>query len=1380
MASKIQLRRDTAANWTSINPILSQGEPGYEIDSRKIKYGNGSSVWNDLPYFKGDTGNLSLDEYTISGDADITVRSGSTEFWKLDLKPDTRGGQQNPILTSVLHDNEGDIVSISVLYEENFIEIVKIGSDGEVLWKKKIIVNGQPIPQFTIDSQNNIFVSDSNIGSNDFSIIKISGADGTIIHQKLFTGSYQGGAFSLTVNSDDNIVASGFTTDTIAEDPDLLIMLIDGSNLSPIWNRVLSKTGVDNILSTRVDQDDNIISVGQYERLSSPIKKEMIVTKYSKYGIFQWAKTIQIPDAFGVPYTEAYEFATDLTIDAIGNIFVVGNFTLKDNGYHNYTAAFLVFKMDSSGTIEWARNLFGYCEDFVTSIALDSSGNLYIAAITWGESSPGLVISKTDSSGNILWQRNLIDPSGTWTSSNPLGGDLGGLISVYEDKIAFAGNYINFASTSDGENQRSFVASLPTDGREVKLGAYKFLKNRIPSKFIVLNESNISFSDWSQVTVDVSDGSYFAGVTDSSLSTEIVRTSTNDLVVNGNGNLEIPTDSNLKLKKTQIGFISVYGEVYNNNDDIGELAVVTDIDGNSYTIGKDYTQNNPLFITKRLEGNGRTIWRNNLRSGSGARFTVSVSGDNYVLDSIDYRGSHYELGEKIFISGGDLGGSQPDNNLTLVVAGLTGGTGGRVGAAEVFSGTAATGASGPYTNVQDYYDSVNTDYGGGIAIDPITKNLWVVTGLASIQGDDDDPFWSKLGLFEISSTIGTILSSKEIIGIGDLKPRSIKVTSTSKPVIVGQINNQYQEFGEITPLAGSTGGIIQINKSDITDSSPTVYPGDGLPGDWYIYGTDINVKSIITDVNLYTGLTGAGATGAGAIFTIIVDPISGAYSVDNYENVGYDYVIGDKITIPGEFLGGSTPDNNLVLNVESVDSGNSNSINSVSVYSGTGSTDQLRLMVSQSSNFGGAGTWYIKKSLQSEAFIWTPDWEKSIGGPGNYDRFYDVAIDSSNNIYAVGRKTIDNNGQTQAMVVKFNSAGVIQWSKNINTQLPTTQVERATSVCIDNTGKIIVGSVDDGNAVLTKLDPSGNVLWQTHTTADYGFDPAVAVDTDGKIIMAVGDNDGNNNRIYILKFDTNGVNIWRRKIVSKRADYLGSDDGFNSCSLSVANGKYNIVGTTYTPADYYGNTFFAQFPVDGTGLGTHGYWSYESTDDIEFSHPEIVSENIELTVINTSLSQSSPTGYYMGNSYDAPENVYNVNVSYGGSIEFSDGSTQDRSAIDIPQNYIAYDYTITPDDRGKHLYVNYSGATIYVPYTYYGPFEDLRFPIGSVVTIVNRSGGTIYIYPENNNNDYADIFCAGSPTQNNAWYLENYGVATLLKTGYNEWMLSGATLGDDI
>jgi hypothetical protein len=57
MANRIQLRRGTAAEWTTANPILAQGEPGIESDTGKQKFGNGVTAWSGLPYAsKGDQG----------------------------------------------------------------------------------------------------------------------------------------------------------------------------------------------------------------------------------------------------------------------------------------------------------------------------------------------------------------------------------------------------------------------------------------------------------------------------------------------------------------------------------------------------------------------------------------------------------------------------------------------------------------------------------------------------------------------------------------------------------------------------------------------------------------------------------------------------------------------------------------------------------------------------------------------------------------------------------------------------------------------------------------------------------------------------------------------------------------------------------------------------------------------------------------------------------------------------------------------------------------------------------------------------------------------------------------------------------------------------
>ena len=53
MAYRIQFRRDTTANWTSINPILLQGEFAYSLDTGFAKIGDGSSTWTQLTYFGG-------------------------------------------------------------------------------------------------------------------------------------------------------------------------------------------------------------------------------------------------------------------------------------------------------------------------------------------------------------------------------------------------------------------------------------------------------------------------------------------------------------------------------------------------------------------------------------------------------------------------------------------------------------------------------------------------------------------------------------------------------------------------------------------------------------------------------------------------------------------------------------------------------------------------------------------------------------------------------------------------------------------------------------------------------------------------------------------------------------------------------------------------------------------------------------------------------------------------------------------------------------------------------------------------------------------------------------------------------------------------------
>lgn len=69
--TKIQLRRDTATNWTTNNPTPASGEPCFETDTGKFKIGDGTTTYNNLPY-QGDNGTAPINMATTDTDQTIT------------------------------------------------------------------------------------------------------------------------------------------------------------------------------------------------------------------------------------------------------------------------------------------------------------------------------------------------------------------------------------------------------------------------------------------------------------------------------------------------------------------------------------------------------------------------------------------------------------------------------------------------------------------------------------------------------------------------------------------------------------------------------------------------------------------------------------------------------------------------------------------------------------------------------------------------------------------------------------------------------------------------------------------------------------------------------------------------------------------------------------------------------------------------------------------------------------------------------------------------------------------------------------------------------------------------------------------------------------
>ena len=118
MAQQITLRKGTATAWTSANPTLAAGEPGFETDTGKFKIGDGSQNWNSLSY--------ATSTYGISAENDLNANSAAIRLTGSNSTTDnlTISGQDN---ITVSRDNENRIL-ISASQSPTFTGQIDVGS----------------------------------------------------------------------------------------------------------------------------------------------------------------------------------------------------------------------------------------------------------------------------------------------------------------------------------------------------------------------------------------------------------------------------------------------------------------------------------------------------------------------------------------------------------------------------------------------------------------------------------------------------------------------------------------------------------------------------------------------------------------------------------------------------------------------------------------------------------------------------------------------------------------------------------------------------------------------------------------------------------------------------------------------------------------------------------------------------------------------------------------------------------------------------------------------------------------------------------------------------------------------------------------------------
>lgn len=162
---RIQLRNDTAENWTTQNPVLLKGEMGVETDTGKTKIGNGTDQWTTLKY-------SGVDEDTIKGIIDnnrnnfteVTPNEGESDAQALArMVTNPKKGDMAVVIrtfvegkrsyTAYIHDGtgfkamDGNYSADNVYFDEDITYTVQFGTLAKPSGSAKFSAKGKNVSQ---------------------------------------------------------------------------------------------------------------------------------------------------------------------------------------------------------------------------------------------------------------------------------------------------------------------------------------------------------------------------------------------------------------------------------------------------------------------------------------------------------------------------------------------------------------------------------------------------------------------------------------------------------------------------------------------------------------------------------------------------------------------------------------------------------------------------------------------------------------------------------------------------------------------------------------------------------------------------------------------------------------------------------------------------------------------------------------------------------------------------------------------------------------------------------------------------------------------------------------------------------------------------------
>ena len=439
-------------------------DPHAKVDSIDLRYNAPTAIQKD--------GSLKINFETG------TITESAPKAWQ------EKEGKQIPIQVAFAQKSENEISFTVGQYDRSEPLFI----DPTLTWNTFLGGSGFDVGNaLAVDGSGNVYVagySDGTWGSPvnafggyfDVFVAKLN-SNGNLIWNTFLGGSgvEEGGA--LAVDGSGNVYVAGYTNATWGSPVNAFSGYFDvfaaklDSNGNLIWNTFLGGSGGDDGGAVAVDGNGNVYVAGESDGTwGSPVNafsgfEAAFVAKLDSNGNLTWNTFLG-----GVG---AGTGSAALAVDASGNVYVAGgsNGTWGSpvNTYSGGTDAFTA-KLDSTGNLTWNTFLGGSGFDVGAALAVDGSGNVYVAGgsngATWG--SPVRAYSgghdafaaKLDSTGNLTWN-TFLGGVGAGTYGYRLAVDGSGNVYVAGYSNATWGSPVN---AYNGGFSDAFAAQLDSTG----------------------------------------------------------------------------------------------------------------------------------------------------------------------------------------------------------------------------------------------------------------------------------------------------------------------------------------------------------------------------------------------------------------------------------------------------------------------------------------------------------------------------------------------------------------------------------------------------------------------------------------------------------------------------------------------------------------------------------------------------------------------------------------------------------------------------------------------------------------------------------------------------------------------------------------------------